>query len=479
MKTPIDVLESVFGFSTFRDSQKDIIDSVLEGKNCLVLMPTGGGKSLCYQIPALLFEGLTLVISPLISLMKDQTDSLLKKNIDAVYINSSLSTEERKLRYENIRNGKYKIIYVSPERFRKRQFLEAIQSRKVDLLALDEAHCMSQWGNDFRPDYSRIDFIRRTLGSPVTLALTATATEEVQKDIIEKTGIPPEDFLVYNEGICRPSLHLAVSEVMDETEKFDLILEKLQKTEGSRIVYFNLIKSIEKFSEYLDRLKVQYSVYHGKLNPSKKRSIQNKFMNSDSNIILATNAFGMGIDKSNIRLVIHAEIPDSVESYYQEIGRSGRDGLHSECHLFYSMDDLAVQIDFLQWKNPDAKFITSTYSLLKSIGSNLSSYRYEDIQEKLVHKNRGDHRLQSVFSLFDRIGITTGQIESGNLRLIGDLSSELISESLIRKKMEIDKQRLIQIMNYAKLSDCRRKFIHSYFSAGSVSCGNCDNCKSN
>ena len=202
-------------------------------------------------------------------------------------------------------------------------------------------------------------------------------------------------------------------------------------------------------------------------------------MNSDSNIILATNAFGMGIDKSNIRLVIHAEIPDSVESYYQEIGRSGRDGLHSECHLFYSMDDLAVQIDFLQWKNPDAKFITSTYSLLKSIGSNLSSYRYEDIQEKLVHKNRGDHRLQSVFSLFDRIGITTGQIESGNLRLIGDLSSELISESLIRKKMEIDKQRLIQIMNYAKLSDCRRKFIHSYFSAGSVSCGNCDNCKSN
>jgi ATP-dependent DNA helicase RecQ len=476
MKSPKQVLKSIFGYTNFQSSQEEIINSVINGENCLVLMPTGGGKSLCYQIPALLLDGLTVVISPLISLMKDQTDALLKRGVDTVYINSSLSKNEKLSRYESIKNGRYQIIFVSPERFQKKQFVEALKNRKISLLALDEAHCMSQWGNDFRPDYSKIKLFRKILNYPTTIALTATATAEIQKDIIDKSGIPLEDVRIFNEGICRPNLSLGVIEVIDESQKFQMIVEKLRETKGSKIVYFNLIKSIGRFSEFLDKYKITYSIYHGKLNPSQKKSIQNQFMKSYSQIILATNAFGMGIDKSDIRLVIHAEIPDSIESYYQEIGRSGRDGLSSECLLFYSMDDLAVQIEFLQWKNPDIKFITSTYKLLKSLEPNISSFRYEDIQEKLIHKNKGDHRLQSVLSLFDQFGISSGQLENGNFALVSNLSEELISENRIRKKMDIDKKRLIDMMNYSKLETCRRDYIHEYFSAKKVNCGNCDNC---
>jgi ATP-dependent DNA helicase RecQ len=479
VNTPESVLRSVFGYESFRASQRQIIDAVMTGRHCLVLMPTGGGKSLCYQIPALLCDGLTVVISPLISLMKDQTDALLGRGVDAAYINSSLSKAEKLARYENIRNGRYRIIYVSPERFRKRPFVESIAGRNISLLALDEAHCLSQWGNDFRPDYARVGAIRRHCGNPVTIALTATATADVQKDIMAKTGIAPEEFQVFNEGIHRPNLHLAVHEVIDEPEKFALIEQKLRSVRGSRIVYFNLIKSIERFAEYLDAQGLRYQIYHGKLERQRRRAVQQSFMKSSGTVILATNAFGMGIDKPDIRMVIHAEIPDSLEAYYQEIGRAGRDGLNAECVLYYGMDDLAVQIDFLQGKNPDAKFITATYALLESLGPSLASYRYEDLQERLVNRNRGDQRLQTVLNIFERHGITEGSVENGTLRLVAPLEEELIDPDLIRAKMERDRARLVDMMNYAKLTTCRREYIHRYFGAPPAECGHCDRCTFN
>ena len=237
-----DVLKKSFKLESFRTSQERVINNILSGNHSLVLMPTGMGKSLCYQLPAVMKQGLTVVISPLISLMKDQVDSMKRLGLDAVYINSSLSKPEREGRYRGLRQGKYKIILVSPERFRKQEFLESLTGREISFLAVDEAHCISQWGHDFRPDYSRIKEFRGLIGNPVTIALTATATKRVQLNIIEKLGLKPGEITIFNEGICRPNLSLEVQEVIDENEKFEMIYRLIKKEKGSRIVL--IIKGI-------------------------------------------------------------------------------------------------------------------------------------------------------------------------------------------------------------------------------------------
>ncbi|HEY4259641.1 MAG TPA: RecQ family ATP-dependent DNA helicase, partial [Schlesneria sp.] len=304
---PQAALRQHFGYDTFRGRQEAIVRRTMAGGHSLVIMPTGGGKSLCYQIPALLYESnafsgdsripLTLILSPLIALMKDQVDSLRSRQVDAAFINSSLSREDREQRYKKLAAGRYRLLYVTPERFRKPEFLEAIAQRDVRLLAVDEAHCISEWGHDFRPDYTRLREFRSLIGDPTTLALTATATVEVQADIIRQLGLPA-DTVTFHEGIDRPNLHLAVQEVWGDQEKLEQIVairDRYASSTGSGIVYFTLIRTLERFSDLLRLERIPHVCYHGDLDRQQRRRIQNEFMDGHCPLVLATNAFGMGI----------------------------------------------------------------------------------------------------------------------------------------------------------------------------------------
>lgn len=318
MNEIFEILKNNFGYAEFRGEQESIIKRIVdEQKHSLVLMPTGSGKSLCYQIPALYFDNSTIVISPLIALMQDQVDVLRKKNISAAFINSTLSKQEREKRLNDFVAGKIKLLYVTPERFRKPDFIDQIKKVKIDLLAVDEAHCISEWGHDFRPDYSRIGEFRELISNPLTIALTATATHDVQIDIIKKLHLNKEEIKIFHQGIERPNLRLEAVDVFDDKEKLKEIISTLDKYDGCGIIYFSLIKTLEKFSEILADKGFIHGVYHGKLEDRQRKGMQRDFLNGKQKLILATNAFGMGIDKANIRFVIHVEVPSSIESYYQ------------------------------------------------------------------------------------------------------------------------------------------------------------------
>ncbi len=358
-------LKTNFGYDAFRAGQERAVESVLEGADTLVVLPTGGGKSLCFQVPALMLPGLTVVLSPLISLMKDQVDTLTRRGLPAAFINSTLSSNDVQDRLARAANGDIKLLYMAPERFDSPGTAERLRRIGVSLLAVDEAHCISQWGHDFRPSYLRVSKVRSDLGNPPTIALTATATPEVRTDIAHQLRLREPRVII--TGFDRINLTYHVLPARNDAEKDALLIETLKKNEGLAVVYAATRKTVERVTAILQKAKVNATAYHAGLDDKRRREVQDAFMNERVRAIVATNAFGMGIDKPNVRLVVHHSMPGTLEAYYQEAGRAGRDGLPANVFLLHSFPDRFTHEFFIKGAYPEKKEVAKVYNRLRQL----------------------------------------------------------------------------------------------------------------
>lgn len=390
MNKALKILNNIFGYSDFRPGQIEIIKSVLSGCDTLGVMPTGGGKSLCYQVPAMCFPGLTVVISPLISLMKDQIDTLKSKKYPAEMINSTVSFTDQHRIMDDVFAGRVKLLYLTPERLKNEQFVRSLQECKISLFAIDEAHCISEWGHDFRPDYRRLSSVINFLNNPPILALTATATEKVRSDIVKVIGMKNPKVII--NGFNRTNLIYGVEKYYRKEDKNVGLVNFLKKVKKPGIIYTSSVKDADEVYNYL-RTNTQYNfgVYHGKLSGDKRIEVQDDFLNNKLDILIATNAFGMGVDKSDIRFVVHYTIPGTIEAYYQETGRAGRDGNTSFCLLQYMEHDEKIQRFFIKSKNPAVDRMESLFKVLLKYSKDGLIYEDNEIQEndmKISHHEK-------------------------------------------------------------------------------------------
>lgn len=474
-----DVLREVFGFEEFLSGQQEIVESILEGKDGLAVMPTGGGKSLCYQLPGLVKEGVTLVVSPLIALMKDQVDALQAKGVQAAVINSSQSWDEQKDILEQVRTGQIKLLYVAPERFRAGSFTSAMQQVEIGMLAIDEAHCLSQWGHDFRPDYLRLGKARRELGNPQCVAFTATATPVVREDILQVLSLQ-EPFETIT-GFARPNLSFNITPVAKKADKFKRLREIILEYKTG-IVYCATRKKVDEVSETLASWGLKIAAYHGGMTDQERNRVQDSFISRKKDVAVATNAFGMGIDRSDVRFVAHFEVPGSVEAYYQEAGRAGRDGEAAWCELLWNFADTRTQEFFLEGVNPGPGVVRDLYQWLGSCADPQHEvYRSLDEMRDELGVSNG-MAVGSALSLLARLGYVqrfdvSGQRIRGT-RLLKPGQALELDEVAMAEKERRDRQKLQSMISLCESGGCRQEWILDYFGEEGSECGTCDVCRS-
>ena len=407
LSDPRAALKKHFGYDDFREGQREVIEKLLSGRNLLGAFPTAFGKSICYQLPGLMLPGLTVIISPLISLMKDQVDALRGRGIDSVgLLNSSLTSEEYQQELKRLENGEMKLLYVSPERFRSRRFLNTLKSHKISLFVVDEAHCISQWGHDFRPDYLALRTAIQAV-QPYSAALfTATATPDVREDIVNQLQVEKCDTLI--RSVERPNLKFSVCEVPGEPEKYQLLTKQLEQLTGKGIVYAGTRRQTEEITAYLKEEGYRVDFYHGAREESERTRVQDAFFDDTAagiEIVVATNAFGMGIDKSDIRYVIHWSISGSLEHYYQEAGRAGRDGKDSKCILFFCSGDRRLQDFFIEQSAPNKPNLLNVLKLIEDSPS-VGKFRLVNVQEMESVPIRSGFSTSDVDESRIRVGIS-------------------------------------------------------------------------